>query len=204
MTIFSSLPKYSYLPIAHVCKRFRNVYLAFKRPCRGNNHEDDPDDYFTNPLSIGNLFDKNWRDNQDGNNRLNVTLLRYYVENGYGGIYPHQRRNQFLKKVMLQTASRGDIAGMMYMSTSNMYKLEDQDIPSMAAAAGKLDTLKFLRGTPVSYDGVEYVLKSKCPWNAADAHREAAENCHDDVVDYIEKNSEGNQIHLSYGVGLPW
>ena len=211
MNIFSNLPKYSYLPIAHVCKRFRLVYLNFKRlrylhPEMLNDYDDTEEEYyFTNPLSIGHLFDKPWRFHQALNSKLNLNLLSYFVKNGYGkNENGMENEEDSLKKVMLQTVSRGDIEGMHFMSVNKIYPLNEEDITTMAAAAGQLDALQWLRGKAILCNGKELVLETKCPWNPTDVHREAAENCHDDILDYVEKNCEGHQIQISYGVGLPW
>lgn len=205
MNILSNLPKDSYLPIAHICKRFRLVYLDFKKLQHSKVSEEDDDSneyylYYTDPLSTGYLFDTPWGNLQGKNSKLNLELLSYFVQNGYGT----RNKCNSLKKVMLQTASRGDIEGMYFMSEKDIYPLNEEDITTMAAAAGQLIALQFLRGKAILCDGKEFILEKKCPWNPTDVHREAAENCHEDILDYVEKNCEGHQIQISYGVGLPW
>lgn len=211
MNIISCLPKHSYLPIAHICKRFRLVYLEFKRLHYLHPKALDEDDcseetfYYTNPLLIGHLFDKPWEILPGRSSKLNLELLSYFVQNGYGkDANGTVNESQSLKKVMLQTVSRGDIKGIYFMSMNKIYPLNEEDITTMAAAAGQLNVLQFLRGDAILCDGKEFVLDTKCPWNPTDAHREAAENCHEDILDYVEKNCEGHQIQISYGVGLPW
>ena len=156
---------------------------------------------------------------------LNTTLLTYYIENGFG-YYDNQhscnntevtfssntysakqqkemfeKGRRLLRKVMLQTASRGDIDGMRYMSQRKYFALDDEEICTMTAAAGHLDALKWLRGESINNGERNDVL---CPWDPTEVHREAAENSHDDIIGYVEKNCGRHDIQMHYGVGLPW
>jgi hypothetical protein len=105
---------------------------------------------------------------------------------------------------MLGAASRGDIRGMHFMVSNEYCSLDDDNICTMAGAAGQLKALKWLRG---DLDDDEFLVngrKISCPWNPTELHREAAENTHDDVLEYVETNSEDHKIQTHYGVGLPW
>mmetsp|Transcript_10832 Transcript_10832/g.23484 ORF Transcript_10832/g.23484 Transcript_10832/m.23484 type:complete len:288 (-) Transcript_10832:2872-3735(-) len=143
------------------------------------------DKRLTSPLQIGNLFACQW--NKPARRALNTALLQYYVENGW--IEDGSCR---MKRVMTGAAARGDIDGMEYIFDHGFYEQTDVDICTVAAAAGQLDALKWLREA------------RNHPWDPTEVHRESSENLHDDVMDYVEKNSQGHQIQLSYGVGLPW
>lgn len=191
-----------------------------------NNEDSDNDNlvyYETNPLAIGNLFESSWyKSNQDELSRtknvLNTTLLTYYIENGYGCCIKHnneqnnelmnqsynqnqlEKGRRILRKVMLETASRGDIEGMWFMSKQGYFHLNDTEICTMAGAAGHLEALKWLRGD-IQIHGMINVC---CPWNPTEVHREAAENSHDHIIEYVEKNCDGHDIQMHYGVGLPW
>lgn len=142
------------------------------------------DKRLTSPLQLGNLFKCPW--NKPSRKSLNVALLQYFVENGWEG----QCR---MKRVLTGAAARGDIEGMEYIFGNALYDFQgDVEICTVAAAAGQLEALKWLREV------------RKLPWDPTEVHRESSENLHDDVMDYVEKNSEGYEIQLSYGVGLPW
>jgi len=157
------------------------------------------EEFSTNPMAIGNLFSTRWSFAPDMNSGLNTTLLKYYIENGYGKSNP-----KLLKRVMLSAASRGDIRGMHFMVSNDYCSLDDDNICTMAGAAGQLNALKWLRG---DLDDDEYLVngrKVSCPWDPTELHREAAENTHDDVLEYVETNSDGDKIQTHYGVGLPW
>jgi len=203
MNILTHLPHHSFLPIAHVSRRFHSTWIEMKhteaiQSSPIQNSEDDAE-YRTNPMSIGNLFNSSWHAfSPMKTNSLNTNLLQYYVENGYNN-------PRLLKKVMLSTASRGDIQGMHFIVMNKYCLLDDEHICTMAGAAGQLEALKWLRGDLehefcLTIDGV----KVKCPWDPTELHREAAENSHDDCVEYVEKNCDGHQIQTHYGVGLPW
>jgi hypothetical protein len=154
------------------------------------------DEFKTDPMLLGNLFESYWSANMSNAKGLNTNLLQYYVKNGYG------KDSSALKKVMFNIASRGDIRGMHFMATRKYCQLDDEDICTMAGAAGQLNALKWLRGD-LKCEKYE-MNNSICPWNPTEVHREAAENAHDDILEYVEKNSESHQIQTSYGVGLPW
>ena len=195
--------------------------------------------YETNPFAIGNLFQSSWYDcgpNQSNallekQNKLNTTLLSYYVMNGFGGTSistttatetsitttsegdgKGRQDQQMLRKVMLQTASRGDIDGMWFMSQKGYYELNDEEICTTTGAAGQLDALMWLRGDKKKaartdkYDHDDNGEKNFicCPWDPTEVHREAAENSHDHIIEYVEKNCDGHDIQMHYGVGLPW
>lgn len=239
--VLSYLPTQSYLPICHVSKQFHHVYLELKRQIKLSNASSGTSAnsiYETNPFAIGNLFQYSWCDcdpNQNDTslkkqNQLNLKLLSYYVMNGFGGGSTHKtaattaitasgdkgmkgkQDKQALRKVMLQTASRGDIDGMWFMAQKGFYELNDEEICTTAGAAGQLDALMWLRGDK------KKAVKSKendnkdnheknavvCPWDPTEVHREAAENSHDHIIEYVEKNCDGHDIQMHYGVGLPW
>jgi hypothetical protein len=137
----------------------------------------------TNPLQIGNLFSVPWT--KPGKKSLNTDLLAYYVDMGWNGKCK-------MRSVLTGAAARGDIEGMRYIFDNNLYPEDDIEICTIAAAAGQLDALIWLRE------------ERKLPWDPTEIHRESSENLHEDVMEYVEKNSEGHKIQLSYGVGLPW
>ncbi len=114
-------------------------------------------------------------------------------------------KSTILSKVMYESAMRGDIHGMNFMATHQYSSFDhDENICTMAAAAGQLKALMWLRGD-VHVDGCEDLKGDRrCPWDPTEVHREAAENAHYDVVEYVERNSEGCKIQVHYGVGLPW
>lgn len=137
----------------------------------------------TNPLQIGNLFSVPW--NKPARKSLNASLLAYFIEQGWQGKCK-------MRSVLTGAAARGDIEGMKYIFENDLYPEDDIEICTIAAAAGQLDALIWLREV------------RKLPWDPTEIHRESSENLHEDVMEYVEKNSEGHKIQLSYGVGLPW
>lgn len=137
----------------------------------------------TNPLQIGNLFSVPW--NMPTRKALNTGLLAYYIDAGWTGKCK-------MKGVLTGAAARGDIEGMQYIFDNKLYPEDDIEICTIAAAAGRLEALIWLRE------------ERKLPWDPTEIHRESSENLHEDVMEYVEKNSEGHKIQLSYGVGLPW
>ena len=137
----------------------------------------------TNPLQIGNLFSVPW--NKPARKSLNTSLLAYYIEQGWQGKCK-------MRNVLTGAAARGDIEGMQYIFDNKLYPEDDIEICTIAAAAGQLEALIWLRE------------ERKLPWDPTEIHRESSENLHEDVMEYVEKNSEGHKIQLSYGVGLPW
>jgi hypothetical protein len=107
---------------------------------------------------------------------------------------------------MLSTISRGDIHGMHFMVTNGYCSLyDDENLCTMAGAAGQLEALMWLRGE-LDHENVCNDTHGRiiCPWNPTEVHREAAENSHDHVLEYVERRSETHQIQTHYGVGLPW
>ncbi len=115
-----------------------------------------------------------------------------------------RNKSAILSKVMYESAMRGDIHGMNFMATHRYSSFDQENICTMAGAAGQLTALMWLRGD-IHVDGCEDLRdKRKCPWDPTEVHREAAENAHYDVVEYVERNSEGFKIQVHYGVGLPW
>lgn len=188
--------------MAQVAKRFRFAWIEMKRTEALKSsaiRTIEGAEYLTDPLLLGNLFDSAWCSSKLQKNCLNTQLLMYYVDNGYGN------DSKALKKVMLNSASRGDISGMYFMISNNLCLLDDEEICTMAGASGQLEALKWLRGDG-SKNG-QYLIDGSpviCPWDPTDVHREAAENARDDVLEYVEKNCEDHQIQTSYGVGLPW
>ena len=212
INILSYLPSQSFLPISHVSRRFKNVWIQYKDS--KNDHDDERQrrtSNETNPLALGHLFESSWysqttegKTNQKSN-KLNTNLLSYFVSNGYGrssNNFDGEVKSRILKKVMLETVSRGDIDGMWFMSCKNYCHLDDIEICTMAAAAGQLEALKWLRGDKVN--GFKESTNVICPWDPTEVHREAAENLHDDVMEYVEKNCKNHEIQMHYGVGLPW
>ncbi len=178
-----------------------------------NGEQEESSANVTNPFALGNLFETTWHqqralgDRFQRNNVLNKSLLAYYVSNGFGSVSncgSQGRGSQILRKVMLETAARGDIEGMWFMSKKGYFQLNDKEICCMAGAAGQLEALKWLRGEIL--DGIQCGRKEGilCPWDPTEVHREAAENSHNHIIEYVEKNCEGHQIQMSYGVGLPW
>ena len=141
------------------------------------------DKRLTNPLQIGNLFSVPW--NKPARKSLNTSLLAYFIEQGWQGKCK-------MRSVLTGAAARGDIEGMQYIFDNDLYPEDDIEICTIAAAAGQLDALIWLRE------------ERKLPWDPTEIHRESSENLHEDVMEYVEKNSEGHKIQLSYGVGLPW
>ena len=137
----------------------------------------------TNPLQIGNLFSVPW--NKPRRKALNTALLAYYIDAGWTGKCK-------MRGVLTGAAARGDIEGMQYIFDNKLYPEDDIEICTIAAAAGRLEALIWLRE------------ERKLPWDPTEIHRESSENLHEDVMEYVEKNSEGHKIQLSYGVGLPW
>ena len=137
----------------------------------------------TNPLQIGNLFSVPW--NKPARKSLNTQLLAYFIEQGWKGKCK-------MRSVLTGAAARGDVEGMEYIFDNDLYPEDDIEICTIAAAAGQLDALVWLREV------------RKLPWDPTEIHRESSENLHEDVMEYVEKNSEGHKIQLSYGVGLPW
>ncbi len=192
INILTFIPEFSFLQIAQVSKTFRLAWLEMKKRSSPGN------EFKTDPLLIGNLFSSYWSVSAGNMNCLNKTLLKYYVDNGYG------KNSSVLKKIMLNIASRGDISAMHFMATEQYCSLDDEEICTMAGAAGKLEALKWLRGDIRNNKYLVNGIQIICPWNPTEVHREAAENAHDDVLEYVEKNSESHQIQTSYGVGLPW
>lgn len=227
MKVFDFLPTHCFLPISHVSSRFRSLYLERWQLLLTKTKKTttttilaaaDDECFITDPMSIGNLFASPWRTSyssslqrnqkQQQNSPLNTSLLQYYVSNGYGKNNP-----KVLKKVMLNTICRGDIHGMHFMVTNKYCSLVDgdEDLCTMAGAAGQLEALMWLRGESFIHDKVcnnnditEGCVGIICPWNPTEVHREAAENSHDHILEYVERNSEGHQIQTHYGVGLPW
>ncbi|GFH54202.1 predicted protein [Chaetoceros tenuissimus] len=106
-----------------------------------------------------------------------------------------------MKKVLENAASRGDIEGIHFMVKNGFCALDDDNICTMAGAAGQLKLLRWLRGDIIVE---QFKLLEYCPWDPTEVHREAAENSHDDVIEYVEKNSENHHIAYAYSVGLPW
>ena len=43
-----------------------------------------------------------------------------------------------------------------------------------------------------------------CPWDITEVHREASENLHTHVLNYVESNCGDDKIEMLYGDGLPW
>jgi hypothetical protein len=235
MNIFDFLPIHCFLPISHVSSRFRSVYIegwprrrstkkALLKDGQGTSAAQTAGDEFTtDPMSIGNLFASPWRmctssfsssshqhyhhhqqhsEKKQYNSPLNTSLLQYYISNGYGKNSP-----KVLKKVMLSTISRGDIDGMHFMVTNGYSSLfDDENLCTMAGAAGQLEALMWLRGE-LDHEKICTVangVRMICPWNPTEVHREAAENSHDHVLEYVERSSEGHLVQTHYGVGLPW
>ena len=207
--ILGHMPHHSFIQIAKVSCRFRDAWIEMKRTRQSmqrqsssiysNPETSTSDERTTNPMDIGNLFSTHWSCVPENNTGVNTALLKYYIENGYGNDNP-----KLLKKVLLSASSRGDIRGMHFMISNEYCALDDENICTMAGAAGQLKALKWLRG---DVDDDEYLIDGKkvsCPWDPTDVHREAAENTHDHVLDYIEKNSDKHEIQTHYGVGLPW
>lgn len=222
--ILAYLPTRSFLPTAHVSKRFRNVY-------RSHN-------YKTNPLQVGNLFDSHWNQTIHHHPTLRTSLFEYYLENGWTHPSNHKNfikgipddstieasntNNPLLKQVMFGAAARGDITGMSYLfkhhDHHHHYHLfyhdfkQDPDICTIAGAAGRLEALKWL------------ICVQKCKWNPAEVCREASENLHTDVIMFIEQmcyehrrkgyrddamvnaanNVDRMEVLMPYGEGMPW
>ncbi len=205
----SYLPPLSFLPVAHVSKRFKDVWIQYKT---SQKDDEECNIKITNPLALGHLFERSWFSQKANStarrNKLNRNLLAYFVRNGYGKISANNvdEKNHILRKVMLEAASRGDIEGMWFMACKEYFHLNDEEICTMAGAAGQLEALKWLRGEKVGSFNDESAggLKVCCPWDPSDVHREAAENSHDHVMEYVEKNCKNHEIHMHYGVGLPW
>jgi len=197
INILTFIPEYSFLQIAQVSERFRTAWIEMKIKLRSARYVQG-DEFKTDPMLLGNLFESHWSASTRKMNSLNKNLLRYYVDNGYG------RNSSALKKIMLNIASRGDISGMHFMVLRNYCLLDDEEICTMAGAAGQLEGLKWLRGDLKNEKYLINGVKIICPWDPTEVHREAAENAHDDVLEYVETNSEDHQIRTSYGVGLPW
>lgn len=193
MKILGYLPKFSFIQIALVSKRFRDAWIEMKiiNQSQSGNEDLIENQFKTNPLLIGNLFPKPWSFTPDENVGLHTSLLKFYVENGYGN----------MKKVLENAASRGDIEGIHFMVTNEFCALDDDNICTMAGAAGQLKLLRWLRGDIIIE---QCKLLEYCPWDPTEVHREAAENSHDDVIEYVEKNSENHHIAYAYSVGLPW
>eukprot|EP00554_Chaetoceros_debilis_P010860 CAMPEP_0194108470 /NCGR_PEP_ID=MMETSP0150-20130528/8143_1 /TAXON_ID=122233 /ORGANISM="Chaetoceros debilis, Strain MM31A-1" /LENGTH=251 /DNA_ID=CAMNT_0038797169 /DNA_START=68 /DNA_END=819 /DNA_ORIENTATION=- len=165
-------------------------------------------------------------------NVLNIGLLKYYVENEYGSredeeedamggtleeenhtdsegvesfdtpISSSRSTSRTLRKVMYETAMRGDIRGMSFIITNRYCLLNNTNICTMAGAAGQLEALQWLRGD-IQIDGAFDTTQNCCPWDPTELHREAAENAQFDIIDYVERNSPGRSIQVHYGVGLP-
>jgi hypothetical protein len=217
------MPHHSFIQIAQVSCRFREAWIEMKRTHQSMQRQSTPsstststsaltsastntnprttasDESTTNPMEIGNLFRTPWSFMPEKNTGLNTVLLKYYIQNGYGKDSP-----KILKKVLLSASSRGDIRGLHFMISNKYCSLDDENICTMAGAAGQLKALKWLRG---DVDDDEYLIDDKkvhCPWDPTEIHREAAENTHDDVLDYVEENSDNDKIQTHYGVGLPW
>lgn len=207
INILSYLPPQSFLPVSHVSKRFKEVWVQFKS-AKTNGNGLDCDFNETNPLALGQLFESSWhscvRTKSSEKNKLRQNLLVYFVKNGYGKPNVDQKC-QILRRVMLEAASRGDIDGMWFMVCKGYCNLDDKEICTMAGAAGHLEALRWLRGEKVeSFNMDSEKSNICCPWDPTDVHREAAENLHDDVMEYVEKNCKDHEIHMHYGVGLPW
>lgn len=193
--VFGFLPSDSFLQYALVSKRFRQSWIQMKKYQYRQGNLADRDFAKTDPLMIGNIFPLAWRFLPEENIGMNTSLLKFYMENGYG-----KNKPELVKKVMMNAASRGDITGIYFM-ISNEYCSLDYEICTMSGAAGQLKTLRWLRGDLIIDD---YKLRQPCPWDPTEVHREAAENSHDDIIEFVEKNSNNHQIQTHYGVGLPW
>ena len=197
ISILSYLQPQSFLPVAHVSKQFRLMWIEMKNTLkRGMNGDGDCDGdetsssfmYETNPLAIGNLYERSWcqeiaRGNESIINALNMNLLSYYVQCGFGSIRGQEddrsannESSIVLRKVMLETAARGDIDGMWLMAKREYFQLNDEEICTMAGAAGHLVALKWLRGDCSSRDIVGPYLyaheKVCCPWDPTEVRQE--------------------------------
>lgn len=96
-----------------------------------------------------------------------------------------------MKSLIRETIARGDIDGLTFMKSHGLCSFDDEDYCEVAAAAGQLDALRWLRE------------KENCPWNATEVHKEASENFHTPVMLYVEVNAQDNVSKL-YGEGMPW
>eukprot|EP00551_Chaetoceros_affinis_P004656 CAMPEP_0203683412 /NCGR_PEP_ID=MMETSP0090-20130426/47506_1 /ASSEMBLY_ACC=CAM_ASM_001088 /TAXON_ID=426623 /ORGANISM="Chaetoceros affinis, Strain CCMP159" /LENGTH=353 /DNA_ID=CAMNT_0050552555 /DNA_START=32 /DNA_END=1093 /DNA_ORIENTATION=- len=185
-------------------------------------------------INVGVQVPNNDNSNSSNNNNNNINNNTNDNDSGSGSGSGNNNNNnnnnnscqggsKILRKVMLETASRGDIEGMWFMSKNNYFPLNDKEICCTAGAAGQLEALQWLRGEVL--EGVQCGLELEhdlgrctnnsnittarrkvvcCPWDPTEVHREAAENSHDHILEYVEKNCEGHEIQMSYGVGLPW
>lgn len=199
-----------------------------------SNFIEEDEVFKTNALAIGNLFHSTWEVSSISGkspNVLNTSLLKYYVENDYGSSEDEQEdvmratvegenhadseevepfdisisttTSRTLQKLMCEAAMRGDIHGISFIVKNRYCLLNNTNICTMAGAAGHLKALQWLRGD-IQIDGAFDTSQHCCPWDPTELHREAAENAHFDVLEYVEQNSPGHKIQIHYGVGLPW
>lgn len=177
------MPRNSFLPIAHVSKAFRIAWFLTKKK---NHRFVNDDEYFTNPFEIGNLFGSPWNyvNSADGPvPELRIPLLNYYIECGWKGRWI---------ELMRGCASRGDINGMSFLiNKSSIIPKDNIDFCTIAGAAGHIDALKWLRE------------KNHFSWDAVEVYKEASENLHTNVMDYIESNTDKDVVSC-YGDGMPW
>lgn len=207
--ILSCLPRKSHLPVCHISRRFRVCWLEMKRADQaeqeestsgqsserteavdhaegseitsiwaqwdgdnnnnGGNVASDADAFETSPLQIGNVFKSPW--NKPGCGTLHTSLLRYYVLCGWTG--PER-----IRKVLHGAAARGDVEGMAFVVAEGLcQELDDEELCTVAGAAGQLDALVWLRE------------EKNCPWDPTEVYREASENLHEEVMTYVEHNS---------------
>ena len=134
----------------------------------------------TDPLHIGNVFGRPWY----LTSRLSTTLLDYYIHCGW----PIEK---YSKRLARETLARGDLIGLRFLASRQLCVFDDEDYCEVAAAAGHLDALKWLRE------------EQQCPWDPSEVHKEASENLHTPVMLYVELTSR-QRIEISYGEGMPW
>eukprot|EP00566_Odontella_aurita_P023474 CAMPEP_0113546692 /NCGR_PEP_ID=MMETSP0015_2-20120614/11944_1 /TAXON_ID=2838 /ORGANISM="Odontella" /LENGTH=208 /DNA_ID=CAMNT_0000447169 /DNA_START=241 /DNA_END=867 /DNA_ORIENTATION=+ /assembly_acc=CAM_ASM_000160 len=197
--VMSFLPGRAYLPLCHVNKRFKDTWVYLKRlptkrarainkkyskeiesaqsPGRMRRRE-LIEACISNP--VRNLLDHSTTISLP----LRVPLLEYYISCGWRG-------DAHFKVLLYRAIARGDIHGVTLLVDRGLCKLDDEEICSVAASAGQLDTLLWLR------------QERGCPWKPVEAYQRASENFHHSVMKYVYLSSDDSEIGVG-SAGMPW
>lgn len=197
--VMSFLPGKAFLPLCHVNKRFRDSWVFLKElPTKQIRAIDDKyckttgsdrlsqrmrrrhSDEACISSPVRNLFDHSTTISLP----LRVPLLEYYVSCGWKG-------KAHLKVLLHRTVARGDIHGASILIDRGLCSLDDDEICTVAASAGQLDTLLWLR------------QEHGCPWKPAEAFQKASENLHHSVMKYVYLSSDDSDIGVG-SAGMPW
>lgn len=202
LEVLSFLPGKAFLPLCHVNKRFRDLWVFLKQvPTKQMRAIEDSKYrtiaglsyqlrrlrrrqsaeavYISSP--VRNLLDAH---STTISLPLRVPLLEYYVSCGWVG-------ESHLKVLLHRAVARGDIHGASILVDRGLCRLDDAQICTVAASAGQLDTLLWLR------------QERGCPWKPAEAFQKASENSHDSVMKYVYLSSDESEIAAGSAPGMP-